>query len=228
MSRLMTAAAVMVAALLSACASKPQLPVPLNDAAIKATDARIGVVMAPLPKADTFFPGADCLLCIATASAVNSKLTTQAQTLGAEDLAALHKLATEAIGKRGGQAVTLVAPIQPEELPKLDGDVPNRARRDFRGLAAQHQVDRLLVVEIKQLGFLRPYAAYIATDAPRAVVKGTAYLVNLKTNEYEWYLPIDVAKGAANWDQPPAYPDLTNAYYQAIELAKDAVLTPLR
>lgn len=60
------------------------------------------------------------------------------------------------------------------------------------------------------------------------MVKGLAYLVNLKTNDYEWYQPIDVAKGAANWDQPPGYPDLTNAYYQAIELAKDSVLTPLR
>ena len=53
-------------------------------------------------------------------------------------------------------------------------------------------------------------------------------MVNLKTNAYEWYSPIDINKAAAMWDQPPKFPDLTNAYFQAIELGKDAVLKPLQ
>jgi hypothetical protein len=39
------------------------LPVALSPAALNATDMRIGVAMSALPKVDTTFPGADCLLC---------------------------------------------------------------------------------------------------------------------------------------------------------------------
>ncbi|GAP34658.1 hypothetical protein ABXN37_05790 [Piscinibacter sakaiensis] len=228
MSRLMSLAALLAAVLLSACASKPQQPVPLNDAAVRAADARIGVIMAPLPKPDTYFPGADCLLCYATASAVNSKLTAQVRTLGTEDLADLKRLLTEAVVRRGGQAVPLSGDVKPDDLASTRDEAPNRAPRDFRPLAATYPVDRLLVVEIRQVGFLRPYAAYVSTDAPRAVVRGSAYLVNLKTNLYEWFQPIDIAKGSTTWDQPPGYPDLTNAYFQAVELAKDAALKAWR
>ena len=30
-----------------------------------------------------------------------------------------------------------------------------------------------------------------------------------------------------NWDEPPAYPALTNSYYQALEMGKDIILAPI-
>ena len=46
------------------CASSPQLPVSFTDNALS---GRVGVVMTALPKVDTSFPGASCLLCLAAA-----------------------------------------------------------------------------------------------------------------------------------------------------------------
>src|SRR5437773_8351923 len=72
---------------LGGCATPPQqAPIPLADTAIAPKSGRVGVAMTPLPKIDTEFPGAWCLLCYAAASAANSSLTNHAKTLAYEDL----------------------------------------------------------------------------------------------------------------------------------------------
>jgi hypothetical protein len=60
------------------------------------------------------------------------------------------------------------------------------------------------------------------------LLQGVGYIVNLKNNTYEWYLPVLVTKAAdQNWDEPPKFPGLTNAYFQALEIGKDSFLRPL-
>jgi hypothetical protein len=52
-------------------------------------------------------------------------------------------------------------------------------------------------------------------------------VVNLKTNAYEWFMPVNILKSAEQkWDEPPKYPGLTNAYFQALELGRDSFLKP--
>jgi len=51
--------------------------------------------------------------------------------------------------------------------------------------------------------------------------------VNLGSNAYDWYLPVNVLRSAEGvWDEPTAFPGLTNAYFQALELGKDSYLNP--
>lgn len=215
---------------LTGCAVKPQNPVSLNPAAFAAGAGKVGVVMTALPKVDTEFPGAGCLLCIGVASAAHSTLTGYVRTLPLEDLATLKDQAASIIVKRGGSAVALPADLKLDELPKFSGDAPNFARQDFRGLREKHGVDRLLVIQISALGVWRNYSAYVPTAEPKAVFKGVAYLVDLRTNALDWYKTIDIGKASAGtaWDQPPKFPGLTNAYFEALELGKDAVLKPLQ
>jgi hypothetical protein len=52
---------------LGACATAPQSPVSLASDALS-HGARVGVVMTKMPRVDTAFPGAACLLCMAAAS----------------------------------------------------------------------------------------------------------------------------------------------------------------
>src|SRR5215472_7523152 len=87
--------------LLSGCASTPQGPVPASAEFIAAHSGRIGVVMSPLPKVDTSFPGAYCLLCLAAASMANSALTSHTHTLTAEEVAAYRGAIVEALRKKG-------------------------------------------------------------------------------------------------------------------------------
>lgn len=220
--------AAVVLAVLGGCASAPQQPLPMSANALKSDGGRVGVAMTALPKVDTAFPGAGCLLCLAVASGVHSKMTDHVRTLPYEDLPDLKKQAAAAITRKGAQAVMIGDEFKLDALNDFKSDQPNFARKDFRPLREKHNIDRLMVVDLSVLGVWRDYSSYIPTSDPKAVVKGSAYMVNLRTNALEWFAPIEIAKAATTWDQPPKYPDLTNAYFQAIELGKDVVLKPLQ
>lgn len=220
--------AAVVLAVLGGCATAPQQALPMSANALKSDGGRIGVAMTALPKVDTAFPGAGCLLCIAVASGFHGKMTDHVRTLPYEDLADLKKQAAAAITKKGAQAVVIEEEIKFDALPDFKSEQPNFARKDFRALREKHNIDRLMVVNVAAIGVWRDYSSYVPTSDPKAVVKGAAYMVNLRTNALEWFAPIEIAKAATAWDQPPKYPDLTNAYFQAIELGKDVVLKPLQ
>jgi hypothetical protein len=213
---------------LGGCATAPQLPVPMSGSSISSAGGRVGIAMSPLPKVDTEFPGAGCLLCIAVASATNSKLTDHVRTLPASELTDLKRQAAAAVAKKGATAVLFDDDLKVSDFPDFKSDQPNVARKDFRTLREKFNVDRLLVIDVAALGVWRDYSAYVPTSDPKAILKGQAYLVNLRSNALEWFAPLNIVKAAAVWDQPPKYPDLTNAYFQAIELGKDTVLTPLQ
>lgn len=210
------------------CATAPQAPVALDAKKLNSTSGKVGVLMAPVPAADTHLPGAGCLLCLAAASVANSSLTTHAKTLSSKDIASFQADAVEALKRKGVNAVAITDAVKLQDLPDGKGTAPNAARKDFSALKAKHNLDRLLVIDIVQQGFERTYASYIPTSDPKGLVRGTAYLVDLGTQTYEWYAPIEVLKATdKKWDEPPTFPGLTNAYFQAVEAARDTVVQPL-
>lgn len=214
--------------ILCGCAIKPQQPVPFNQEAITSKGTKVGVAMAALPKVDTFFPGADCLLCYAFASASNSALTKHAETLAREELESLKEDVASALRKKSVDAVVIKDPLDLKSLNDIRTEVPTAARKDFAPVRAKVAVDKLLVIDMQQIGYVRTYASYIPTSDPKATVVGAAYLVDLKSNTYNWYVPIHVSLSAgAKWDEPPKFPGLTNAYFQAVETSRDTVLKPL-
>jgi hypothetical protein len=225
MKKILSLAAMASALLLVGCAT-PQAPVALSSTALPSQGARIGVAMYELPKADTVFPGASCLLCLAAASAANSTLTAHTQTLPTDDVARLKGDVADALRKKGQQVTVIDETLKLDGLPKTDGGT-NKSPRDYSSLRTKYQIDKLLVIQITQLGIARNYAAYVPTGEPQGVVNGVGYLVNLADNNLEWYMPIKQAKGAdGKWDEPPKYPGLSNAYFQAIEGTRDALVQP--
>ena len=102
-------------------------------------------------------------------------------------------------------------------------------RKNFQSLRVKYNVDRLLVIDITGVGFIRPYSAYIPTSDPKGFVDGVGYLVDLSSNLYDWYVRVNIVKGAeGQWDEAPQFPGLTNAYFQAIEAAKDQFSDPFK
>jgi len=215
-------------AFVAGCATvAPKEPIPLANNALDPKSGRIGVGMTAVPKVDTAFPGAGCLLCLATASAANSDLTKHCESLTHEDLPTLKKTMADRIHKKGSEVILIPDTIDIDALPDFTTDKPNVSPKDFSQYRTKYQIDKLVVIDIKQLGFTRPYSAYFSTGDPKATMQGNGYLIDLKTNTYEWYLPVTISKSAdGNWDEPPKYPGLTNAYYQVLELGKDAFLNP--
>lgn len=215
------------AALLSACAGTPQLPVGVSPSAFKTPGNSYGVVMTAIPPTDTMFPGANCLLCIAAASMANNKLTDHAKTLTPAELAKLN-VDVAAVLRKKGASVTMLDAFDIKTLPDAAKPAPNFAAKDFSSLKAKYKIDKLLMIAISSNGFSRPYSAYFPAGDPKASITGVAYIVDLTTNAYEWYQPLAVQKASDGvWDEPPTFPGLTNAYYQAIELTRDQLVKPL-
>jgi hypothetical protein len=218
-------------ALLAACAGPVQLPVDLPAnyfVGAKAKPSRIGVVMSEMPKPDTQFPGASCLLCLGVANLAHSSLNKEVQAFSTNELKPLPADLVALLQKQGLDAVLINEPLKVTDLPDIkSGDTPNKSRKDFSALKAKHNVDRLLVVHLTSLGVWRSYSAYIPTDLPAAVAKGTASIVDLGNNNLDWYLPINLSRKADGaWDEAPKFPGLSNAYYQVLESVADMVKKP--
>jgi hypothetical protein len=113
-----------------------------------------------------------------------------------------------------------------KSLPEYDSKIPNSTRNDFSAYMEKHNISHLLVVQTNLIGMQRRYANYIPQGDPKAIYTGASYLVNLANNTYDWYYPVSVYRSANNnWDEPPSFPGLTNAYYQTLEEAKEAILS---
>ena len=216
-----------LAVLLGGCATPPQQAVQFDAAAVAKKETRVGVAMSALPKVDTEFPGAGCLLCMAAASVANNALTTHTRTLTAEDLPKLKSEIADALRKKGSQVVVIAEDFNPDALPNFSGNGANVAKKDFSSLRDRYKIDKLVVIQIGGVGIVRTYSAYIPTSDPKGQVRGLGYMVDLSTNTYEWYKPVDVRKAADKaWDEPPKFPGLTNAYFQAVELGRDEFIKP--
>jgi len=213
---------------LTGCVTPPQPPVSLNAEFLTASDNRIGVAMDTMPSPNLQLPGANCLLCIAVASGANSELSAHAKTLSTEELAQLKAEVLAVLKEQGRNVILVDDPLLINKLPKTKGLGEGFAKRDFSSFAEQHGLDHLLVIDINGIGMTRPYTSYIPMGAPQATVSGTAFLIDLQSNKYEWYLPIDLHLGTeGEWDEPKDFPGLTNSYYQVLESLRDRVLSPL-
>lgn len=215
--------------LLAGCATAPQTPVAFDQNSVGSQGGRVGVAMSALPKPDTAFPGAGCLLCMIAASAANTSLTTHARTLPVDDLASLKTEVADLLRKKGTEVTVIDEELDFKKLPDMSTKGPNVPRKDFSALQKKYQIDKILVIEITSVGFVRNYSAYIPSGDPTSLVEGAGYIVNFKTQTYEWFVPVKVIKAAEQgWDEPPKFPGLTNAYFFAVETGKDSILSPFK
>src|SRR5205085_7285070 len=106
-------------ALITGCATPPQPPLSVSKELLSSKAAKVGVAMTALPKVDTDFPGAGCLLCLAAASMANQSLTKHVQTLTAEDLAGVKVDMVKLLRSKGLDAVAIDEPLDVRNLPDL-------------------------------------------------------------------------------------------------------------
>ena len=79
---------------LGGCATPVQQRIDLADnyfVSGMAKEGKIGVVMVELPKPDTAFPGANCLLCLGVANGMHSSLNKEVQTFSTAELQTLPR-----------------------------------------------------------------------------------------------------------------------------------------
>lgn len=209
------------------CASlPPQQTVDLNLNTIP-KQQKIGVYVSPVPKISTSFPGANCLLCLGAAALANSSLTKQVETFQAEELAKTSATVVEQLKAKGYEVVTISSLIPEKKLPKIKPVAGSTISKNYVGYKAQYGIDQLLVVNFSTVGVVRQYSSYIPNGAPQATVTAQFYMIDVERNAYSLYAPINIVKGAdGEWDSPPAFPAMTNAFYQSEEAAVDLLKKP--
>lgn len=213
---------VTLALVLTACGSTPQPTVQLQSNQV-GTDKKVAFVyVGPEDTAaTTHIYGAGCLLCYGVASALTSSLDKHLEgTIDATELNALKDLVIQEYRQYNSdmQVVTLNTPIN--KLKKFKGEL-GFAEKDFRPLKDTLNADVLVVFELYEHGAYRSFSEYIPNGDPQGYVSGKLYTVDLSTNAYIQYLVIDQkVQPEGLWDEPPTFPGVTNAYYQAIENAK--------
>lgn len=213
--------------LLAGCAAPQQTFVNLPSDYFASGKGAIGVASTALPTPDTYFPGASCLLCLATASVANNAMTTAVRQWPTDDLKNLKDEVAALLRAQGQTVVVINDPIKVADLPARNAPQDGFALKDFSAIKAPAKLDRLLLIDYRTLGAVRSYSAYIPTGAPRATFEAYAYIVDLNTHKYELYDMISRENGAqGNWDESPKFPALTNAYFTSIEEGKDAIKKP--
>lgn len=215
--------------MLAGCAGPKQSFVNLPKDYFATGKGTIGVAMTAIPTPDTYFPGADCLLCLATASMVNRSMTEAVRQWPTDDLKLLKEEVAGLLRAQGQTVLVIADPIKVADLPTRSTAEEGFARKDFSSIKKSANVDRLLVIEHSMLGAVRNYSAYIATGPARATFEATAYIVDLSTNRLQWYDIISLQQSVqGTWDEPPKFPGLTNAYFSTLEDAKDSIKKPFR
>jgi hypothetical protein len=219
---------IFLVSLLGACAT-PQAPILFNHSQGFQPPDELLVSMATIPAPDTSFPGADCLLCLAAASMGNQTLTAHVKTLSAEDLGALKPLLADAMRKKGFRVKLDQGMLDLSKLPKPKEGVKDGAKEDFTTIATREDVRGVLVIQFREVGVNRPYQSYIPVGSPYVKIKAIGRLIDRSSNQLKWYQEFEISRQISGaWDQPPNYPNLTNAHYEAIELAKEAILQAVK
>ena len=227
--RLILAMLVVAITALSGCAAVINNPIALSKESVSSGSGKIGVAMSKVPEANTYFPGAACLLCIGVAEIAHSKLSSVVKTWSITDLVSLKQETFALLKKRGADVVLIEEPIKVNDFPSNSASGENLPRRDFSALRAKYGIDKLLVLDITATGVSRPYSSYIPAGLPVSMVSGLAMIVDLKTNTFNWYLPLTTTRQADGaWDEEPKFPGLTNAYFQTVETVRDLVLVTLK
>ena len=207
-------------AILSGCAGRVQPPVALDQGFWQKESPRIGVFLASPHKAEAHILGADCLLCLAAATIANTGLINYMPTLSVDDMLNLETELADTLNAQG-----LIASVIDEgfSLRLLrDTTLPTGAKKDFTGWSGTF--DYLMIVDVTLLGTQRTYSGYIPTSDPQAVVRGQVYMVDLSNNQYVLFEAFHNLRAVdGEWDEAPAFPGVTNAYFQAVESSKDNI-----
>lgn len=213
---------------LSGCAGKVISPIPYDASALVHQEEVIGIVSTRLPDTDMIYPGASCLLCLGAAAAMNSTLSSYAETLDASELEGIKKEIAESLEAQGKNVKLINYPLDVKVLKDFSSEAPNTALKDYTTYAKQAGVQHLVVIDFSYLGFQRNYASYIPSSDPFAKVVGKTLFVDGENNTLYWYLPLDIeVSSQGEWDEPEDFPGLTNAFYQALAIAKEQIVTPI-
>jgi hypothetical protein len=185
--------------------------------------ARIGVALTPHPEAGAHKVGAQGLLDMAINAGMASELKSHLQTVDVSEFDRIRERFVQELGKRGLNAVALPGYLDPAAYPARGEDAPeveNAYDRNLAALRTAQKLDAVVLLQVRRYGTIRSYYGFIPLGAPAGFFEVQGQMVDLRTGTLLWQTVIPENKASVpatgEWDQPPAYPNLTAALRAAM------------
>ncbi|MCQ4278881.1 hypothetical protein NA643_07285 [Pseudomonas stutzeri] len=215
----------LTAAWLTGCAS-PQLPIALEDTLWSERDKTIGVAIVELPKPTAQLTGNQGLLDLAINTGLAAGLRSKVETWELVGMETVPQQLVDELSTRGYKAKVL-SPIKLSEFKENSAKL-GYAKYDFTPLR-QQQLDKLILITLHVAGTQRSYYSVIPTSDPLTQVGGLTQVIDLTDNRLAFYQSFASVRAAdGEWDEGPDYPNLTNAFYQALDESEQSILAPFR
>ena len=195
--------------LLSGCATEQN--VPLADNFWHEPKQKIAVATVKPPQPTLYKTGAQGLLDVAISSAVTNKFD---HCLKTTDLAWYNEIKANFVQqlKQKHMSATYCSDCIDEQ-------------KDYSTFAVQNGSDKVLVVKLLALGAIRPYYGFIPLGPPKTYCVLHGELINTQTHQTLWRYQVDVSQPVnGDWDQPPDYPNFTQALKVTIDTAQQQLL----
>ena len=220
---------VLFAMFLTGCVSMPE-PVQLSENFYTETSRTIGVAIENQQEPSFSIMGQVGLLDYAIISAATSDLDNHTKTLATDDFLTVGDDLVVSLKNSGQQAQLLEwKPVEAKALKKTGKKGQKGgtqfAEYNYAYVKNTANVDYLLLVKSTTKGFTRSYYGFVPTSDPAANFAVHGELIDLNTHQVLWRQTFSVNDAAqGEWDEPPTYPNLTNAYFSCLERAKTWLL----
>lgn len=211
---------------LTGCASAQQ-PVTMAPEVWQESNETIGIAVTELPKPDTVLAGNQGLLDLAFNASMASSLTNKVHTW---DVNALNDTPSQVqkILEQQGYKTKLLGKLdisKLKELPSKEG----YAGLDYSTLKSKEGINKLILFLPTAAGTYRTYYSVMPTSDPIAQVGINSFVIDLDDNRLLHYQTVVMQRSAAgDWDEGPEFPNLTNAFYQALDMSQQALLVPFK
>lgn len=196
--------------------------IPLKKEFWNGDNGKIGIVFSEDPIPGAYKSGAQGLLDMAINEAMSATLEEHLESLDVEEFRTIQEIFTQKFKEKGiNNILFLEDDTNGEELKIYKKNIgKSEHKNSFFGFKEKYDIDYLIVFSISRYGTIRSYYGFIPLGPPKGLFEANGMLVNLKTNQYEWYVEMEEEESSSEimgeWDEEPDYPNLTNAIYEAL------------
>jgi len=211
---------------LTGCATV-QPPVTMAPEVWQESNETIGIAVTELPKPDTVLAGNQGLLDLAFNASMASSLTNKVRTWDVNTLNDTPNQVQKILEHQGYKTKLLgkLDISKLKELPSKEG----YAGLDYSTLKAKEGINKLILFLPTAAGTYRTYYSVMPTSDPIAQVGINSFVIDLDDNRLLHYQTVVMQRSAAgDWDEGPEFPNLTNAFYQALDMSQQALLVPFK
>ncbi len=164
------------------------------------------------PEPQVYYVGNQGLLDLAVNSAMNKKMNDH---LKKTELHWYHNLAVNFSDRLKKNKMNI----------EMYSHQPEATKKDIEAVVAHAQSNKLLTFQLRVLGARREYYGFIPTGAPQAYCVLAGKLTDLSDKKIWWSHDVEIilpVRGA--WDQPPSYPNFTQALHLAMDEAREELV----